>query len=52
MRKKPFDKPRPNGKALIPFAVSLSNALMSEAEGHEPDQRVQGFRNNKETPRV
>jgi hypothetical protein len=30
-----FDKLRTNVKLLIPFMVSLSNALLSIVEGHE-----------------
>ncbi len=36
-----FDKLRTNGNRLIPFVVSLSNALLSEVEGHERNQLVQ-----------
>jgi hypothetical protein len=50
---KSFDKLRTNGKLLIPFVVSpstwlrtgLSNALLSEVEGHERNQLVQRFPN-------
>ena len=38
-----FDKLRTNGKLLIPFVVSLSNALLSKVEGHERNQLVQRF---------
>jgi hypothetical protein len=34
---------RTNGKELIPFVVSLSNALLSEVEGHEWNQLAQSF---------
>ncbi len=40
---KSFDKLRTNGKELIPFMVSLSNALLSEVEGHEWTQLAQSF---------
>jgi hypothetical protein len=42
-----FDKLKTNAKELIPFVVSLSNALLSEIEGHEWNQLVQGFLNVK-----
>ena len=38
---------RTNGKVLIPFVVSLSNALLSEVEGHEWDQLALSFLNEK-----
>jgi len=40
---KSFDRLRTNDKLLIPFVVSLSNALLSEVEGHERNQLVQRF---------
>jgi hypothetical protein len=40
---KSFDRLRTNGKLLIPFMVSLSNALLSTAEGHERNQLNQSF---------
>ena len=54
---KSFDKLRTNGKLLIPFVVSpstglrtgLSNALLSEVEGHERNQLVQRFLNTAHT---
>jgi uncharacterized membrane protein (UPF0127 family) len=40
---KSFDRLRTNGKQLISFVVSLSNALLSVVEGHIANQPVQGF---------
>ena len=40
---KSFDRLRTNGKLLIPFVVSLSNALLSEVEGHEWNQLFRDY---------
>ncbi|CAG7857279.1 hypothetical protein MCAMS1_02047 [biofilm metagenome] len=40
---KSFDRLRTNGKGLIPFVVSLSNALLNEVEGHRRNPLVQSF---------
>ncbi|HEY9146231.1 MAG TPA: hypothetical protein VIN36_06060, partial [Thiobacillus sp.] len=40
---KSFDRLRTNGEELIPFVVSLLNALLSKVEGHERNQLIQHF---------
>jgi len=48
---KSFDELRTNGKLLIPFVASLSNALLSVVEGLELHHLVQGFLRNRQQTR-